>query len=90
MEQWLTPPLMISLAALGLSALNSYRSGKKDNKQEFENRFESLEKAIEQLEKRVAEAEANAKVIALQVGLFWKTIEQQMAPRFMAPKSRDE
>lgn len=90
MEQWLTPPLLLSLAALTISVVNSYYGRKKDNKQEFDKRFESLERTVEQLEKRVAEAEANAKVIALQVGLFWKTIEQQMAPRFMVPKSKDE
>ena len=90
MEQWLTPPLVISLIALCVSVVNSHYARKKDNKQEFDKRFESLERSVEQLEKKVADAEANAKVIALQVGLFWKTIEQQMAPRFTVPKSRDE
>jgi hypothetical protein len=71
MEQWLTPPLLISLAALCLSALNSYHSRKKDNKQ-----------AVDELENRLGEAEANLKVLTKQMELFWRTVEQQMAKKF--------
>lgn len=82
MEKWLTPPLLISMTALCLSVLNSYYNRKKDNKQEFDKRFEVLEKAVERIEGRLAEAEANSKVISMQVGLFWKNIEMQMAKKF--------
>lgn len=82
MEKWLTPPLLLSLAAFCLAVVNAHYSRKRDNKQEFEKRFESLEGTIEQLEKRLTEAEANSKVVSLQIGLFWKTIEQSMAKRF--------
>lgn len=71
MEQWLTPPLVISLVALGLSALNSYYTRKKDNKQE-----------LDALEDRLGEAEANLKVLSKQMELFWRTVEQQMAKKF--------
>jgi hypothetical protein len=67
----LTPPLILSIAALALSGLNSYYSRKKDNKQEFDD-----------IEKRITEAEASLKVLSMQMGLFWKTIEQQMARKF--------
>lgn len=82
MEQWLTPPLVISLIALGLSGLNSYYARRKDNKQEFDDRFDALEKKLDELEKRITESEANLKVLSMQMGLFWKTIEQQMASKF--------
>ena len=71
MEQWLTPPLAISLLALGLSAINSYYARKKDNKQELDT-----------LEDRLGEAEANLKVLTKQMELFWRTVEQQMAKKF--------
>lgn len=71
MEKWLTPPLIISLTALCLSALNSYYARKKDSKQE-----------IEDLEDRLGEAEANLKVLSKQMELFWRTVEQQMAKKF--------
>lgn len=71
MEQWLTPPLVISLAALVLSVVNSYYSRRKDNKQEFDA-----------LEKRLAEAETDLKVLSKQMELFWRTVEQQMAKKF--------
>jgi hypothetical protein len=71
MEQWLTPPLMLSLAALCLGALNSYYARKKDNKQ-----------ALDALEDRLGEAEANLKVLSKQMELFWRTVEQQMAKKF--------
>lgn len=71
MEQWLTPPLAISLVALGLSALNSYYGRKKDSKQE-----------IDALEDRLGEAEASLKVLSKQMELFWRTVEQQMAKKF--------
>ena len=71
MEQWLTPPLLISLTALCLSAVNSYYARKKDSKQELAD-----------LTKRLTEAESNLKVLSMQMGLFWKTIEQQMAKKF--------
>ncbi len=71
MEQWLTPPLLISLTALCLSALNSYLARKKDNKKDFD-----------ELDDRLKEAESNLKVLSMQMGLFWKTIEQQMAKKF--------
>lgn len=82
MEQWLTPPLVISLIALVLSGLNSYYARRKDNKQEFDDRFDALEKKLDELEKRITESEANLKVLSMQMGLFWKTIEQQMASKF--------
>lgn len=71
MEKWLTPPLLISLTALCLSALNSYYARKKDNKQELDS-----------LQDRLAEAEANLKVLSKQMELFWRTVEQQMAKKF--------
>lgn len=71
MEQWLTPPLIISLAALCLSGLNSYYTRKKDNKQD-----------LDALEDRLGEAEANLKVLTKQMELFWRTVEQQMAKKF--------
>lgn len=71
MDKWLTPPLILSLAALCLGALNSYYARKRDNKQEFDA-----------LEDRVAEAEASLKVLKMQMELFWKTVEQQMAKKF--------
>lgn len=71
MEQWLTPPLVISLTALALSGINSYYARKKDNKQEFDA-----------LEDRLGEAEANLKVLSKQMELFWRTVEQQMAKKF--------
>lgn len=71
METWLTPPLLISLTALCLGALNSYYARKKDSKQE-----------IDALESRLAEAEASLKVLSKQMELFWKTVEQQMAKKF--------
>jgi hypothetical protein len=71
MEQWLTPPLIISLAALCLGALNSYYTRKQNSKQD-----------LDKIEERLVEAEANLKVLTMQMGLFWKTIEQQMASKF--------
>jgi hypothetical protein len=71
MEQWLTPPLMISLAALCLGALNSYYTRKKDNRQ-----------AVDAIEDRLGEAEADLKVLSKQMELFWRTVEQQMAKKF--------
>lgn len=82
MEKWLTPPLLISLAALSMSALNSYYARKKDNRQEFNDRFDALEKKLDASEKRLTEAESSLKVLSMQMGLFWKTIEQQMARKF--------
>lgn len=71
MEKWLTPPLVISLCALVLSALNSYYARKRDNKQELDD-----------IEDRLGEAEANLKVLSKQMELFWRTVEQQMAKKF--------
>lgn len=71
MEQWLTPPLVISLGALCLSALNSYYARKKDNKQE-----------IKDIEDRLGDAETDLKVLSKQMELFWRTVEQQMAKKF--------
>lgn len=71
MESWLTPSLILSLAALALGALNSYYTRKRDNKQE-----------IKELEDRLADAEATLKVLKMQMELFWKTVEQQMARKF--------
>lgn len=82
MEKWLTPPLVISLAAFCLAAINTHYSRKKDNKQEFNDRFDDLEKKLEASEKRLNECEASLKVLSMQMGLFWKTIEQSMARKF--------
>lgn len=82
MEQWLTPPLVISLAALCLSGLNSYYTRKQNSKQDFDKRFEALEKAIEVIEKRMTEAETSLKVLSKQMELFWRQVEQQMAKKF--------
>lgn len=71
MEQWLTPPLVISLAALCLSALNSYYTRKQNSKQE-----------LDELDKRLGDAEADLKVLSKQMELFWRTVEQQMAKKF--------
>lgn len=71
MEQWLTPPLIISLAALCLSVVNSYYTRRKDNKQE-----------LNEIEERLKEAEASLKVLSKQMELFWRTVEQQMARKF--------
>lgn len=71
MEQWLTPPLVISLAALCLSALNSYYARTRDSKQE-----------LEKIEERLADAETDLKVLSKQMELFWRTVEQQMARKF--------
>lgn len=82
MEQWLTPPLLISLTALVLSGINSYYTRKKDNKKEFDDKFNELERTIDALERRLAEAEASLKVLSKQMELFWRTVEQQMAKKF--------
>lgn len=71
MEQWLTPPLIISLAALCLGALNSYYTRKQNSKQE-----------LDKLEERLGEAEMDLKVLSKQMELFWRTVEQQMARKF--------
>lgn len=71
MEQWLTPPLIISLAALCLGGLNSYYTRKQNSKQE-----------LDKLEERLGEAETDLKVLSKQMELFWRTVEQQMARKF--------
>lgn len=71
MEKWLTPPLLISLAAFCLAVINTHYARKKDNKQEFDK-----------LEDRLGEAEASLKVLSKQMELFWRTVEQQMAKKF--------
>lgn len=71
MEKWLTPPLLISLGAFCLAAINSYYARKRDNKQE-----------LDELSDRLGEAEANLKVLSKQMELFWRTVEQQMAKKF--------
>lgn len=71
MEAWLTPSLIVALLALILSAANSHYARKRDNKKE-----------IEELEKQLADLEANVKVLKMQMELFWKTVEQQMAKKF--------
>ena len=71
MEQWLTPPLAISLAALCLSALNSYYARRQNSKQE-----------LDKLDERLGDAEADLKVLSKQMELFWRTVEQQMAKKF--------
>lgn len=71
MEQWLTPPLIISLAALALSGVNSYYTRRRDNKQELKD-----------LDDRLGDAETDLKVLSKQMELFWRTVEQQMAKKF--------
>lgn len=71
MEQWLTPPLIISATALCLSALNSYYARKQNSKQE-----------LDKVENRLTDAEADLKVLSKQMELFWRTVEQQMAKKF--------
>lgn len=71
MEKWVTPSLIVAVLALILSAANSHYARKRDNKKE-----------IEDLEERLAEIEATVKVLKMQMELFWKTVEQQMAKKF--------
>lgn len=71
MENWLTPSLIVALMALILGAANSHYARKRDSKKE-----------IEELEDRLAEIEATVKVLKMQMELFWKTVEQQMAKKF--------
>ena len=71
METWLTPSLIVALLALGLGALNSYYTRKRDNKKE-----------TEEIEDRLAEIEATVKVLKMQMELFWQTVERQMAKKF--------
>lgn len=71
MEQWLTPPLILSLAALCLSAINSYYTRRQNSKQE-----------LDKLDDRLGDAETDLKVLSKQMELFWRTVEQQMAKKF--------
>jgi septal ring factor EnvC (AmiA/AmiB activator) len=85
MQEWLTPSLVLSLAAFGLAVVNSLYTRKKDSKQEVEAVKKELEGEIEAFEDHVAEIRADLKVLQKQVDLFWKTVEQQMSKRFKEP-----
>ena len=85
MQEWLTPPLILSFAALVLAVVNSYYSRKKDNKQEVKDLKRELQQEIDAFEEHVGDIRADLKVLQKQVDLFWKTVEQQMSKRFKEP-----
>lgn len=82
METWLTPSLIVALLALVLGALNSYYTRKRDNQKAIEDLNKKVETEIEELKERLGESEASLKVLKMQMELFWKTVEQQMAKKF--------
>lgn len=82
MEQWLTPPIIISLLALVVGVANGYYVRKRDKQADWKKDFGELEKKVDQLRDDVNELEGNVKVLDKQMNLFWKTVEQQMAKKF--------
>lgn len=82
METWLTPPLVLSILAFGLTALNSYYMRKQDKSKEVQKRFDEMEREYREVTKRLSETEAQLKVLSKQIDLFWGTVERQMAKKF--------
>lgn len=87
MEKWLTPPLILSIAAFGLTALNSYYMRRQDKTKETQKRFDEVEEEYREVAKRLSETESQLKVLSKQIDLFWGTVERQMAKKF---RSDDE